>query len=584
MARHLAMAAALTLAVAGAAQAEGVLPAPPQPTAAQPEVIRGAELLRDRTISHIVSRADTLKALQAEWAQLFYAGERDGAPGLGPKDSELADAMDLAAHRAQEMSRVLAYDLNGDFTIAVDELRPFAVQQANRPLRAGNAELEPSEPQKQQIIAAFIAEQMVRDADGNGQLDPAELGTPPDPALQGSSRNRGVFGFLPLLDADGDGVLTLPEHMAGLAKGITGLDANGDGLLSDAERTAFLQHLLARNQPAARARPVDPGVLLLDSLRPACALRPVPDGADVVVIAGYEGAALSTLRIGPEGTLTQVADVVVPEGQGKLMLITSLDPSIILRFSGAVDRINGLLSLDGMVATIGLQRRQLKVAGNAPAACARNFLNKAEAGKPSNEDFLTAAIGKPPLAIITGTTFGTLDLGRGTIAPLAPLPGARTLPTTGPSAPIWAEMLRLNPGGLIDIAATDVVSLSETTPYPVLPQEAGLAQLVEAGALIPQPRPEVEDMVMEELGGRVTIQGKEFFPGRGDDRIDRNGLSYTEEAPLKWIGRKPIEYVVRREITLPDAMEGSHAAIFLLPDGVPMPKGNPGHSKIRPAG
>lgn len=39
-------------------------------------------------------------------------------------------------------------------------------------------------------------------------------------------------------------------------------------------------------------------------------------------------------------------------------------------------------------------------------------------------------------------------------------------------------------------------------------------------------------------------------------------------------------YVVSRDMTLPGGLYGAHSAVFLLPRGVPFPRGNPGHSAI----
>lgn len=66
-------------------------------------------------------------------------------------------------------------------------------------------------------------------------------------------------------------------------------------------------------------------------------------------------------------------------------------------------------------------------------------------------------------------------------------------------------------------------------PYEVLPQEEGLAQLLEAGALT----------------------------------VNRRG-----------------EYLIHRKIRFPADMRGAHSEKFLLLRGVPVPDGGPGHSKV----
>lgn len=39
-------------------------------------------------------------------------------------------------------------------------------------------------------------------------------------------------------------------------------------------------------------------------------------------------------------------------------------------------------------------------------------------------------------------------------------------------------------------------------------------------------------------------------------------------------------YVIRKDFTFPDGLNGAHAAIFILERGVPYPRGNPGHSGV----
>ncbi|MCB6177461.1 hypothetical protein LHP98_04865 [Rhodobacter sp. Har01] len=536
-----------------------------------------AEQALDRALRQAVERAATTDQMQATWLQVFATAERDGAPGLGPLDRELSAQMDLARHRARRLAQMLEFDLNGDFVVTVEELRPFAQQKANQPLRSGDTEVEPTEAQKGQIVEAFLAEVLALDANGNGRLDADELAALNDRDRRSFDGDRGIFAFAPLLDADADGVLTRAEHLAGLLSATEGLDADKDGRLTEAERAAFLQ------RPPVVARPIDPAEVLIDTyLRPECRLNPVPDAAQVVAVAGYEGAALSTLRIGREGSLTTVADVIVPEGEGKLFVVADFQEAVILRFSGAVGRINGVIGLDAAVATMGLERRQLKRFGTITPPCTTDLWDPEKKNEPAPLERLTAALGRPPLALVAAYTVGAVDLGRAEVLPLAPLPGARSLPGDAPAAAIWAEMLRHNPGGLVDIAAEDVVAPYQTAPYTVLPQEAGLAQLVEQGLLTPQPRGPAENMVIEDENGRITLNGKVIFPGHGDDMIGSGGLAYTEEAPKTWVGRKQAEYVVEGPITLPDGLQGSHSVIFLLPKGVEMPKGDPGHSKIRP--
>jgi len=49
--------------------------------------------------------------------------------------------------------------------------------------------------------------------------------------------------------------------------------------------------------------------------------------------------------------------------------------------------------------------------------------------------------------------------------------------------------------------------------------------------------------------------------------------------PLATPGGNPI-YVVVSEMEYPAGLFGAHSESFIIPDGVPLPKGNAGHSKV----
>ncbi len=92
-----------------------------------------------------------------------------------------------------------------------------------------------------------------------------------------------------------------------------------------------------------------------------------------------------------------------------------------------------------------------------------------------------------------------------------------------------SELYRFSPGGLIAIDPAKVVSSKPAESYKVLPQQAGLLQLVQSGALT------------------------------------QNGSS---------------EFLIREKIKFPAELTGAHQVKFLLLRGVPLPEGNAGHSCV----
>jgi hypothetical protein len=95
---------------------------------------------------------------------------------------------------------------------------------------------------------------------------------------------------------------------------------------------------------------------------------------------------------------------------------------------------------------------------------------------------------------------------------------------------VAAALRRYNPGGVVDIALKDVVAAGEVERYEVLPQQAGLLQLMRSGEL----------------------------------RRMNDGY-FLIQAPIP---------------RFPAGLAGGHSVKFILGDGVPMPAGSPGHSPV----
>ena len=94
----------------------------------------------------------------------------------------------------------------------------------------------------------------------------------------------------------------------------------------------------------------------------------------------------------------------------------------------------------------------------------------------------------------------------------------------------------------------------------MLPREAGLARLLDEGALVVAKSGRVI-----ELGGLARIDG--------DANVDRlSGVtnSYILPRELRIVGK----------MRFPAGLHGAHATHFILGKGVPMPEGDPGHSQI----
>jgi hypothetical protein len=99
----------------------------------------------------------------------------------------------------------------------------------------------------------------------------------------------------------------------------------------------------------------------------------------------------------------------------------------------------------------------------------------------------------------------------------------------GQASELSSDILRYYPGGVVEVDPEKVVSSRPVERYDILPNQVGLLQLVQVGAL----------------------------------SRNRGG-----------------EFLIRKKIRFPAELHGGHSARFLLLRGVPEPDGDPGHSCV----
>ena len=111
---------------------------------------------------------------------------------------------------------------------------------------------------------------------------------------------------------------------------------------------------------------------------------------------------------------------------------------------------------------------------------------------------------------------------------------------------LWRMALTYNPAGVIELAPEAVVATLPASRFKLLPQQAGLAQLVDQGAL-------------------------EIFRSTKALVITESEVQNTQ---------LPSHLVIRKKMRYPAGLFGGHSTNFVLPPDVPEPEGNPGHSRV----
>ncbi|MCJ2032139.1 hypothetical protein MKK50_22495 [Methylobacterium sp. J-043] len=284
----------------------------------------------------------------------------------------------------------------------------------------------------------------------------------------------------------------------------------------------------------------------------ACKFPSLAERVKLAAVGTYEGEALSTASIGGDDQEVTVSHLEIESGSEPLYLaLTSYSANIWL-ITGAVERIADVVANSQQVG-VG-KRPRVGVVGVKPervhfvleAGCFPYFYEQTSPESGQAVMALKASLGRAPDAVVASYGIASMSVPSGRPNKQIPVSGTVSLPKSGPAKDLWAEMLRFNPAGLVAIAPEAVVSPLPVKRYDVLPQEAGLAQLVEEGVL------------------KVT----------GSD----NGMIFNGGRPE--FANKPDNFLIQRKTKFPAGLNGAHSVNFVLGRGVPMPDGDPGHSCV----
>ncbi|MGQ3353052.1 MAG: EF-hand domain-containing protein [Phreatobacter sp.] len=508
-------------AVVGAVVLAGLVRA--QPLRLAPEML-------PMVLAPFVQPGASVGTIRQRTPPAFRHLDANGDGRVDAADLALHDASYLAAVRAAAASRMMQADLDGDGFVTEAELATklaFEQRLLDGPRRA-QVERQRAESLRQWTAAD-------KDGDRRVSWSEAAAAVPQRPAATFPGTAQ-VGGLLAAVGRTG-GALTEEEFTTLVETAVRTVDTDGNGTISQEEFAAYQRQA---SEVRRRSAPTQAG--------PACNLPRASEAAEVMLISGYEGDALSTATIGSQDVVTRTAAIHVAPGRQPLYLVLATHTPTIWRFTGAVDRLERVVLSSNraaapqaapLVGAVGLSADRVTFV--ARVNCLRYFSEL-----PSGQAAVAAAVvraetGKEPGVVAGRYAISLVDLASGTFRSAAPppseeiirewagSPGSDAPAGTAAIAAVRREFDRFYGGGLVRIDPAQTVSSLPAAPYEVLPAQAGLMQLLMRGAL-----------------------------GTNGSR----------------------EFLIRERIRFPAGLHGGHSVRFLLLRGVPVPEGSPGHSCV----
>lgn len=473
-----------------------------------------------------------------------YGENRDQ---ISKKGVEQAEAARDAQMRAQFLAQEFGKDFDGDGRISTREMRTALERSLRHLKQSGNPE------QYEKRLAKSLERSMKADKNSDSYVSFDELMQQAKRKVnskRGRLKHINNLHDLLAVDPNKDGVLTITELRPLLDKTFATFDTNGNGWIDADEQLALRD---VRNQQRRKSKPrVSPRQIA------ACELPPASKEAVVVVLGSYEGHALSSVAIAGRDTVTHTGTVTVEPGKTPIYLIASSYSHMVWDIKGATQRVERMVafprSAHGGAGVVGLPAG--KVTFLEPGSCFKYFSDPRSGKARIAKATVGGALGRDVDAVLGAYSVSNMHVPSGrqeqkrkSGGTEVVMPGGKRYVITrdgvqdlgktrlrGPQPPpgvdsrTWGELYRFSPGGVVTFDTKAIVSASPAEDYDVLPQQAGLVQLMQEGAL----------------------------------RRLNDGFYLIE---------KPIA-------RYPAGLNGAHSVKFMLGKGVPQPDGKPGHSCV----
>ena len=453
------------------------------------------------------------------WAQIrsqlltvFYMSNPDER-GVTAQGIDNLRRIAAAQQRSRAMEQILAYDLDGDGAVTRDEITAVMQPRARQMIHVNGVQLEPTQQQVRLQLDKLVADVLKADVDGNGVITAAEIAQDAQQQTDQASsgwRQGATSQYVPMtLDRDGDGAVSLAEYEAAMREQFDAIDRDRDGVISAAEIADVAMRLKEARETLQRARAAQARREALASAVIGCDVPAPPRDARLVLLGAAKGRALSKTWIGSQDQLTSVVSVEIAPGPEPLYLVLASGSAMIWDIVGATERIAGVAahgeavlgSQDGtrpqrriasrvieglpprakpLVGVIGVPREKVRFTAHTGCLVPAT---EATLKDDSAQDSAAMLLGRAADEIGGEYSAGTFRVPAARHFPDRPVRNAINLPKDGLGEMLWREARDDYPAGLAQIEPGSIVSAHQAGSYSVLPGRAGLAELVDRGAL-----------------------------------------------------------------------------------------------------
>ena len=440
---------------------------------------------------------------------------------------------------------------------------------------------EAANTQTTQARAIVMQQLMALDKNGDSAISAKEMLASNDTQIGLWRKNSANYMPYSEADTNNDDIISLTESFIFAQKHATTVqqgyqpyetllgtfDTNQDGNVTRSEVVTELEGLGASVPTQSKAsdrvssRPTLRAKTNLGSSNkqhekspPSACVPSVPEkNAEVIFLSGYEGSGLSSVAVtGPDRT-TEVARIVIEEGSRPLYIMASSYTPLVWSLEGDTKRVQRFVAgrnrykQGAGVGVVGLPNSKVEFLGRD---CLSYFYKDNSSKKIMARATWGKLINQEPDNIFGAYTLNAMRLPSGVNTPknekrrLVVMGGAGddqiSIRRSGKinsiriNSPIKGQndfgLYRYNKDGLIEVDVQAVIAPEPVETYDVFPQEAGLMQLVKAGQL---------------------------------EALERGSFRIV----------KPVS-------RFPAGLAGAHGVKFILGKGIPLPKGDPGHSSV----